>query len=77
MYQSFFSSGLVTFQSAEQATITSTSVRMRVHSQIWIAVFLSLVLAVVTMVAVSLVDRVGKTQRASKLVKWLCARFFL
>jgi hypothetical protein len=69
--QSFFGTSLVSFQSNEQDSATTSGVHMKVHRQVWIVIFTSFFLAAGTMAAVGLVDRFGQRQRASKFFNGL------
>ncbi|OCK76318.1 hypothetical protein K432DRAFT_428802 [Lepidopterella palustris CBS 459.81] len=75
LVMSFFSTGLVSFHSNEQASTTSSGVNMKIHSQVWIAIFTSLLLAAATMAAVTIWDRLGRRPLVSRLVNKLVGSF--
>jgi len=64
--QSFFSTTLVSLQSSEEDSATTSGVHMKVHRQVWIMVLASFILAVGTMAAVGFVDRCGQRQQGLK-----------
>ena len=67
--KSFFSTELVSFQATEPVADATSVFQMKVHSQVWIPIVLTLLLTTRTLAAVSIIDRRAQKHRISGLIR--------